>query len=130
MPTFRSVVQLADVVAFVAVTDLDRAERFYGSALGLTLRDERPYALVATGRAQIRITRAESVQAAPYTVLGWTVPDLPAAVDTLVSRGVAFIRYEGMAQDERGIWSSPSGARVAWFRDPDGNTLSLTQPAN
>ncbi|MEZ0069893.1 catechol 2,3-dioxygenase-like lactoylglutathione lyase family enzyme [Streptacidiphilus sp. MAP12-20] len=118
----------AALVAFVAVTDLDRAQRFYGEVIGLTLHDERPYALVAAaGGATLRITAVEAVAAAPYTVLGWTVPDLNAAVDDLASRGVGFHRYEGMGQDERGVWTAPSGARVAWFNDPDGNTLSMTQ---
>lgn len=118
----------ATLVAFVAVSDLDRAERFYGGALGLALRDERPFALVAgIGGTELRITSVGSVVSAPYTVLGWSVPDIAEAVDDLASRGVSFTRYVGMVQDERGIWTSPSGARVAWFVDPDGNNLSLTQ---
>jgi predicted enzyme related to lactoylglutathione lyase len=60
-------------------------------------------------------------------VLGWFVPDIAAAIDALAERGVAFKRYDGMDQDERGVWASPSGARIAWFEDPDGNVLSLTQ---
>lgn len=120
---------LTAVVAFVAVTDLDRAEQFYGGMLELELRDERPFAIVATaGRADIRITRVDELRAAPYAVLGFTVTDIEAAVDALLARGVSFHRYDGMDQDVRGIWSSPSGARVAWFLDPDGNNLSLTQP--
>jgi hypothetical protein len=62
-----------------------------------------------------------------FTVLGWQVKDIDHVVDSLTKRNVKLARYPGMAQDERGIWSSPSGARVAWFKDPDGNTLSLTQ---
>lgn len=58
---------------------------------------------------------------------GWSVPDLEAATDVLAEKGVAMRRLDGMQQDERGIWTAPSGARVAWFRDPDGNTLSLSQ---
>lgn len=120
---------LTAVVAFVAVTDLDRAEQFYGGMLELELRDERPFAIVATaGGTDIRITRVDELRAAPYTVLGFTVTDIEAAVDALLARGVSFNRYDGMGQDVRGIWSSPSGARVAWFLDPDGNNLSLTQP--
>ena len=116
------------VVAFVGVADLDAAHLFYGSVLGLPLRDERPFALVAeSAKGTVRITQVEDVRAAPYTVLGWTVPDLDAAVDELAARGVSFTHYEGMGQDERGVWTSPSGARVVWFLDPDGNNLSLTQ---
>ncbi|HEY7372131.1 MAG TPA: VOC family protein [Polyangia bacterium] len=63
----------------------------------------------------------------PFTALGWEVPDIDAAVAELGRRAVRFERYPGMEQDDRGIWRSPSGARVAWFKDPDGNTLSITQ---
>jgi predicted enzyme related to lactoylglutathione lyase len=118
----------AALVAFVAVSDLGRAERFYGGTLGLALRDERPFALVAdVGGTELRITAVDAVAAAPYTVLGWRVSDIDGAVDDLAARGVVFTRYEGMSQDSRAIWTSPSGARVAWFLDPDGNNLSLTQ---
>jgi predicted enzyme related to lactoylglutathione lyase len=117
------------LVAFVGVGDLDRAAGFYGGTLGLDLRDERPFALVAdVAGTMLRITAVETPAAAPYTVLGWSVDDVGAVVDDLVDRGVAFTRYDGMGQDERGIWTAPGGARIAWFTDPDGNVLSLTQP--
>jgi predicted enzyme related to lactoylglutathione lyase len=61
-------------------------------------------------------------------VLGWVVDDIAARVRELSARGVEFQRYGAVQQDELGVWRSPSGARVAWFKDPDGNTLSLTQP--
>jgi predicted enzyme related to lactoylglutathione lyase len=67
----------------------------------------------------------EEVRAAPYTVLGWVLEDLEGEIDRLAAAGVDFNRYEGMSQDERGIWTAPDGARVAWFHDPDGNNLSL-----
>ena len=116
----------AKQVAFVGVTDLDSAERFYGGVLGLALLDARPYALVHdTPANQLRITLVGEVRAAPYTVLGWNVSDLDGEIDRLVAAGVSFNRYDGMAQDARGIWTTPNGARIAWFHDPDGNTLSL-----
>ena len=115
-------------MAFVGVSSLDRAAEFYGGTLGLYLADERPFALVArVGGTMLRITEVPSVAAAPYTVLGFEVPDVAAAVDRLAARGVASARYDGMGQDERGIWTAPGGARVAWFRDPDGNVLSVAQ---
>ena len=121
--------QVSSLVAFVASSDLDTAQQFFGDVLGLALRDERPFALTAQiGGAQLRITQVERVVAAPYTVFGLNVADIDEAVDDLASRGVQFTRYEGMQQDARGVWNSPSGARVAWFLDPDGNNLSLTQP--
>ncbi len=116
----------AKQVAFVGVSDLDSAERFYGGVLGLALLDARPYALVHdTPANQLRITLVAEVRAAPYTVLGWNVSDLDGEIDRLVAAGVSFNRYDGMAQDARGIWTTPDGARIAWFHDPDGNTLSL-----
>jgi catechol 2,3-dioxygenase-like lactoylglutathione lyase family enzyme len=115
-------------MAFVGVSSLDRAAEFYGGTLGLDLADERPFALVARVRGtMLRITEVPSVAPAPYTVLGFEVPDVAAAIDRLTARGVAFTRYAGMGQDERGIWTAPGGARIAWFRDPDGNVLSITQ---
>jgi len=118
--------ETATQVAFVGVTDLDAAQRFYGETLGLVLEDARPFALVhETTRSHLRITLVDRVEAAPYTVLGWSLTDLEGEIDRLVAAGVAFDRYDGMDQDDRGIWTSPSGARIAWFHDPDGNTLSL-----
>jgi catechol 2,3-dioxygenase-like lactoylglutathione lyase family enzyme len=116
----------ARITSFVGVSDLDAAELFYGDVLGLPLRDARPFALVAdTGVTQLRITAVEAVRPAPYSVLGWQVEDIEGTVDELVSKGVQFTRYEGIEQDDRGLWTAPSGARIAWFRDPDGNNLSL-----
>ena len=116
----------AQQVAFVGVSDLEVAQRFYGEVLGLELADARPYALVhETAESRLRITLVDEVRAAPYTVLGWYVADLEGEIDRLVEAGVTLNRYAGMEQDERGIWIAPSGARVAWFHDPDGNNLSL-----
>ena len=75
----------------------------------------------------VRITAVDRPCAAPYTVLGWAVPDIDAVVGRLAARGVGFTRYDGMGQDRHGIWTAPGGARIAWFPDPDGNNLSLTQ---
>lgn len=116
------------VIAFAATTDAPAAKAFYGEALGLALTDESPYAVVFdAGGTQLRVTLVERVVPAAYTVLGWDVADIEAAVDALVARAVVFEDFDGVDQDARGIWRSPSGARVAWFRDPDGNLLSLTQ---
>jgi predicted enzyme related to lactoylglutathione lyase len=77
----------------------------------------------------LRVTAVHEVARAGYTVLGWRVADIAVATRELAARGVIFLRYEGMGQDEHGIWTAPGGAQVAWFADPDGNTLSLTQDA-
>ena len=74
----------------------------------------------------MRLARVDALRPQPFTIAGWQVPDMGAAIDTLSSRGVEFITFEGMDQDERAIWSTPGGDQVAWFKDPDGNTLSLT----
>ena len=116
------------VVAFVGVADLGRARGFYGETLGLALRDESPYALVGEGAGtMLRITAVAHPVAAPYTVVGWLVADIGSTVDALVARGVRFSRYPGIAQDNRGVWTAPGGDKVAWFADPDGNILSLTE---
>lgn len=121
----------ARITSFVGVSDLDAAERFYGGVLGLSLENARPYALVAeVGGTQLRITAVDAVRAAPYTVLGWQVDDIERVVDELVAQGVQFNRYDGLEQDDRGIWTAPGGARIAWFHDPDDNNLSLqAEPA-
>ena len=75
----------------------------------------------------LRVTAAPAVAQPGYTVLGWRVDDIAATMAELSARGVEFRRYEGMGQDEAGVWTTPDGAQVAWFADPDGNTLSLTQ---
>jgi len=75
----------------------------------------------------LRVSKVAAVNPALYTVLGWSVLDMRVAVDALTRKGVVFERYVGLLQDETGVWHSPSGAQVAWFKDPDGNVLSLTQ---
>jgi catechol 2,3-dioxygenase-like lactoylglutathione lyase family enzyme len=119
----------APVMAFVATTDPARTRSFYEGVLGLRLTsDELPFALVFDAHGtMLRVTAVRELAPAQYTVLGWRVADIAAAAGQLAASGVAFERYPGMNQDEQGIWKSPSGARVAWFKDPDGNTLSLTQ---
>lgn len=119
---------LSEIVAFVPTIDPVRARAFYAGTLGLALEDESPFALVfrASG-TMLRVTVVDELSPQPFTVLGWEVADIDAAIDTLSQRGVGFERYDGVEQDGRGAWSAPSGARIAWFKDPDGNVLSLTQ---
>jgi catechol 2,3-dioxygenase-like lactoylglutathione lyase family enzyme len=120
----------APVTAFVTTSDPARAREFYATVLGLELTEETPYALVfRLPGVTLRVAKAERVTPAPATVLGWTVEDLEAAMTALAERGVSFLRYDGLGQDPQGVWTSPAGARVAWFGDPDGHVLSLTAPA-
>jgi catechol 2,3-dioxygenase-like lactoylglutathione lyase family enzyme len=117
------------IMAFVGVRDPERAKTFYRDTLGLKLVNEQlPFALVFDAHGiMLRVSIVQEVAVAPYTVLGWEVPDIASAVKELLGAGVEFERYEKMKQDKLGIWTSPSGARIAWFKDPDGNLLSLTQ---
>jgi catechol 2,3-dioxygenase-like lactoylglutathione lyase family enzyme len=115
-------------VAFVATAAPKKAKKFYRDTLGLRLVDENPFALVFdVNGTMLRVTQVDKVVVAGYTVLGWDVPDIIDIVTRLKKAGVTFQRYNGMGQDKLGIWRSPSGAKVAWFKDPDGNTLSVTE---
>jgi catechol 2,3-dioxygenase-like lactoylglutathione lyase family enzyme len=117
-----------DIVAFVATADAGRARDFYERVLGLHFVEHSPFALVFDANGtMLRIQKVPELKPAPYTVLGWSVPDIRTAIGTLTSRGVRLERLEGMPQDDLGVWTAPSGASVAWFKDPDGNMLSLTQ---
>ena len=118
------------LVAFVGSADLVRSQAFYEGTLGLSIVEASLFAIVANVRGtELRITQVPAISPAPYTVLGWSVDDIAATVDVLASRGVSFSRFDGMDQDDRGVWRAPGGAQVVWFTDPDGNVLSLTQPA-
>lgn len=120
--------RLQKLIAFVATRELGRAKAFYRDILGLRLVGEDGFALVFdVNGTMLRVTRVPEVVSAKYTVLGWQVPDIEETARYLQKAQVQPERYSGMEQDELGIWKSPSGARIAWFRDPDGNTLSITQ---
>jgi catechol 2,3-dioxygenase-like lactoylglutathione lyase family enzyme len=119
----------AELVAFVSTADADRAQRFYTDTLGLELVERTSFACVFRApNATLRVTVVARVRRAGYTVLGWRVDDILKVVHRLQAGGVEPLRYVGLEQDEHGVWRSPSGARIAWFEDPDGNVLSITQP--
>jgi catechol 2,3-dioxygenase-like lactoylglutathione lyase family enzyme len=116
------------LIAFVPTTDLPRARAFYAETLGLPVSEESPYACVFDANGtMLRLTPVRKLSKVRYTVLGWGVADIDATVHELAAAGVEFVRYRGMDVDAAGIWTSPSGDRVAWFEDPDGNLLSVTQ---
>jgi len=118
----------APLVGFVATAAPEAARQFYQSVLGLTLLEDTPFAFVfEAGGNTLRVQKVPQVRPPPYTALGWAVRDIRATVRALGIKGVAFQRYEGLQQDELGIWRTPGGGMVAWFRDPDGNTLSLSE---
>jgi catechol 2,3-dioxygenase-like lactoylglutathione lyase family enzyme len=119
----------AELVAFVPVADLGRARSFYENLLGIPCVDASGIACVFDcAGTTLRATLVEAYRPPDHTVVGWAVGDLPAVVQYLVDRGVVMERYPAIDQDDRGIWTTPAGDRVVWFKDPDGNTLSLTQP--
>jgi catechol 2,3-dioxygenase-like lactoylglutathione lyase family enzyme len=118
----------ANAMTFVATSKPKEARAFYEDVLGLTFIEDSPFALVFDLHGtMLRIQKVTHVVATTYTALGWQVADIHAAVEELSAAGVVFERFENMPQDELGIWETPDGSAVAWFRDPDGNTLSLAQ---
>ena len=118
-----------NIIGFVSIVDVSRARDFYRDILGLRLvMEEPPFALVFDANGiMLRLGMAKELPPAHGTVLGWQVPEITATVMNLAQAGVRFERYGGMNQDELGVWISPTGAKVAWFKDPDGNTLSISE---
>ena len=118
----------SELICFSATKNPKSAKEYYERTLGLKLVEDSPYAIVFdAGGTMLRIQKVEEYRPANCTILGWKVSDIRMKMDQLAKRGVTFERYEGVPQDELGIWRIPGGAQIAWFKDPDGNTLSLTQ---
>jgi len=117
------------IIAFVPITDAARAKSFYAEKLGLKFVSEDSFAVVFDANGtMLRLTLLKEVTPQAFTILGWQVPDIVTTVKRLQADGVTFERYgDFMQQDELGIWAAPGGAKVAWFKDPDGNTLSVSQ---
>jgi len=116
------------LIGFAATTNSERAKQFYRDTLGLRLVEDSPFALVFDANGtMLRVQKVEGLSAARHTVLGWEVDDIVATIKQLAKKGVRFERYDALAQDKLGTWTSPNGSRVAWFKDPDGNILSLTE---
>lgn len=123
-----SVLSDASVITFVATANPKAARDFYEGVLGLRFVEDSPFALVFDLHGtMLRVQKVKQVVATTYTALGWQVADIKSAVQELMEAGVTFERYDGMPQDEQGIWATPDGSAVAWFKDPDGNTLSIAQ---
>ncbi len=118
------------LVGFIATAAPGKSQAFYESTLGLQLLEDSPFALVfKAGSTTIRVQKVRRVERSGYTALGWQVSNIARTVEELAVRGVRFERYDGMNQNESGIWLTPDGSQVAWFKDPDGNTLSITEMA-
>jgi catechol 2,3-dioxygenase-like lactoylglutathione lyase family enzyme len=120
----------AKIVAFIPTRNSGKARQFYEKTLGLKFIADDKFALVFEGSGvMIRVVDISGIpdyKPAPFTILGWSVADIDKMVKALDKKGVKFERYPGLEQDELGVWSAPGGARVAWFKDPDGNTLSVS----
>lgn len=119
------------VMGFVPTKKPELAKKFYSETLSLRFVADDPFAVVFDSNGiMIRIQKLRENQVltpAENTLLGWEVEDIASEVKALMKKGVTFQRYPGMDQDELGVWKSPAGAKVAWFKDPDGNNLSLTE---
>ena len=118
----------ATLAAFIATSDAEASRSFYENTLGLTLVSDEEYALVFdAGGTTLRVQKAGAFTPHPFTSLGWHVDDIATSVAELRAAGVVFEQYPWMPADSGGIMTFPEGARVAWFKDPDGNLLSLDQ---
>jgi catechol 2,3-dioxygenase-like lactoylglutathione lyase family enzyme len=119
---------LDNVIAFIPTKNADQSKAFYQNNLGLSFVSDDQFALVFNmGQTMLRVVRVQDFTPAPFTILGWEVPNIEESVRDLSSKKISFERYPWLDQDELGIWKSPSGSRIAWFKDPDGNVLSVAQ---
>ena len=116
------------MMGFLLTKDYEAARKFYEGQLGFRFVSQDQFALVVqAGESHIRIVKMPDMKPLPSTVLGWQVQGIEAVVDWLRGRGVAFEKYPFVQDQERGIWTAPGGDKVAWFKDPDGNVLSVSQ---
>ena len=116
------------MIGFVPTTDSKRAREFYENKLGFQFVSDDAFALVMkAGDTMIRVAKAKEFTPAAYTVLGWEAREIKALVSWLKARGVVFEKYPFIQDQELGIWTTPTGDQVAWFKDPDGNVLSVSQ---
>jgi catechol 2,3-dioxygenase-like lactoylglutathione lyase family enzyme len=115
------------LIAFIPTKDAARARRFY-ERLGLRFISDDPFAIVMDANGtMVRIVRVEDFTPFPFTLLGWKVDDIHQTISEMTGKGVEFARYPYFEQSTDGVWTAPGGAEIAWFRDPDGNTLSISQ---
>ena len=117
-----------NIIAFVATTDTSKARPFYENVLGLRVTSIEPYAIVFDANGiQLRMSMTKELKPVQYSILSWVVPDIKKAITELSAKGVKFEKYDWFKQDELGIWTAPDETKVAWFKDPDGNILGLTE---
>ena len=114
--------------AFIPTIMPEKAKAFYQDVLGLKLLSEDEYAMEFNANGVLlRVTTVPSLKPHEFTVLGWNVPEISSLIRLMNSKGVFFEKYNFLTQDDLGIWTAPGGAKVAWFKDPDGNLLSLSE---
>ncbi len=117
-----------NMIGFLLTKDYEKARAFYEGNLGFEFMSLDQFALVMqAGKSMIRIVKVPTFTPLQSTVLGWQVGDIEVMVDWLTNRGVAFEKYPFVQDKERGIWSAPGGSKIAWFKDPDGNVLSVSE---
>jgi len=127
-PNSTGPLKSSKLCAFLATTNASRCREFYGGKLGFCVLEEDPLALVFDFEGtMIRVQKVPRHDPLPFTILGWSVVDIGATVNNLCAAGIVFERFAGLDQDETGIARFPRGSRVAWFKDPDGNILSIAQ---
>ncbi len=115
-------------ISFIATKDARRARVFYEERLGLQLIETSPYALVfRDGSQMLRVQIVSDFEPSSYTAHGWQVTEIETEIKELTAKGIVFLKFEHLAQDAWGIWTTPEGAKIAWLKDPCGNILSLTQ---
>jgi catechol 2,3-dioxygenase-like lactoylglutathione lyase family enzyme len=118
----------ARLMAFVPIRDAQKSRLFYEGVLGLRFVSDDGFALVMDSNGiTVRLAKAGNFTPAGFTILGWQVTNIETAVSELEKKGVRFEKFPGMPQDDQGIWTAPGGDKVAWFKDPDGNILSVSQ---
>jgi catechol 2,3-dioxygenase-like lactoylglutathione lyase family enzyme len=116
------------IIAFVPTKDADKARAFYEGLLGLRFINDDGFALVLDANGiMIRVAKVKDFTPAQFTILGWQVSGIENVVRDLQKKGVCFEIFGFFKQDELGIWTAPTGDKVAWFKDPDGNILSVSQ---
>lgn len=121
---------LSKMIGFVTTCDPAKAREFYGDVLDFRLLSEDDFALVFDANGtMLRVAKGRKAPPPQNTILGWEVSDIHAAIRDLTGRGVKFEQFNlpFMKQDEHGVWTPPNGDKVAWFKDPDGNTLSISR---
>jgi catechol 2,3-dioxygenase-like lactoylglutathione lyase family enzyme len=118
-----------NIIAFAATVDSAKARVFYEDVLGLRFISEDGFAVVYDAHGiEFRLQKVRAFTPQPHTLIGWSVPSIHDVVRELSDRGAVLERYTHLDQDSHGVWTAPSGAKVAWLKDPDGNLLSLTEP--